>query len=574
MSDGLKAKHRAAIIAALAANDRVERAVLFGSRAMGANTITSDVDIALFGQRLTLTDQASLAAACEELPMAQSVDLVLHSAIDNPALVEHIHSYGVEWYRRGGGGSPSEVGRRTEQFSKVKALSTPIQVKLGEIGARRNWPVVRLEKLASDKPGSIAIGPFGSRMKSDVYTPFGVPVIRGTNISASRAWKNSWVYVSNDFADRLPNCNAHEGDLVFPHRGSIGEVAVVPGDKPRYMISTSLMKFRPDLEKVSSLFLFYYFRSDFGRNEIMRYSSQVGTPGIGQPLTSLRQFQVVLPPREEQEHIAEILSVLDDKIELNRKTNETLEAMARALFKDWFVDFGPVRAKAEGREAYLPEEIWGLFPDSFEDSELGEIPRGWGVKPLSEIATFLNGLALQKYPATSPEDSLPVIKIAELRNGISAKTDKASRNIPKKYIVTDGDFLFSWSGSLMAEFWTEGEGALNQHLFKVTSDQYPPWFFAGWVRFHLDGFQRIAASKATTMGHIQRSHLQAALASCPPDAAVAGLGAVIEPLVRRGVSASMESRSLAKVRDLLLPRLMSGEIRIHGIDSFARRIIS
>ena len=104
MSDGLKTQHRAAIIAALAANERVERAVLFGARAMGTNTITSDVDIALFGDRLTLTDQAHLAATCDDLPMAQSVDLVLHNTIDNPALVDHIRTHGVEWYRRGGGG--------------------------------------------------------------------------------------------------------------------------------------------------------------------------------------------------------------------------------------------------------------------------------------------------------------------------------------------------------------------------------------------------------------------------------------------------------------------------------------
>ena len=122
------------------------------------------------------------------------------------------------------------------------------------------WPVVRLEELSGDEPGSIAIGPFGSRMRSNVYTPCGVPVVRGTNISDSRAWKNDWVYVSDKFADGLPNCNVREGDLVFPHRGSIGKVAIIPGDIARYMLSTSLMKFRPHREKVSPLFLFYYFR--------------------------------------------------------------------------------------------------------------------------------------------------------------------------------------------------------------------------------------------------------------------------------------------------------------------------
>ena len=204
-----------------------------------------------------------------------------------------------------------------------------------------DWPVVRLGELASEEPGSIAIGPFGSRMKSDVYTASGVPIIRGTNISSTRAWKGDWVYVSDDLADRLLNCNVHEGDLVFPHRGSIGEVAIVPGDKPRYMLSTSLMKFRPDHGKVLPLFLFYYFRSASGRIEIMQYSSQVGTPGIGQPLTSLRKFQVPVPSRIFQERIVGTLAALDDKIDLNSRMNETLEAMARTLFKDWFVDFGP-----------------------------------------------------------------------------------------------------------------------------------------------------------------------------------------------------------------------------------------
>lgn len=511
MTDGLKARHRAAIIAALAANDRVERAVLFGSRAMSANTITSDVDIALFGQHLTLTDQASLAAACEELPMAQSVDLVLHSAIDNPALVEHIRSYGVEWYRRGGG-----VAQADHEASH------------GFAQAAAGWKATSW--------GQIANLEYGKGLR-DYKNNTGKFTVYGTNGA---------VGTCDEYLCNRPG-------VIIGRKGAYRGVHY--SNKPFYVIDTAY--WLNHSKDVDTKYAYY---------ELLNQDINSLDSGSAIPSTSKESFyslSVFLPPLEEQKAIAHVLGTLDDKIELNRRMNETLEAMARALFKDWFVDFGPVRAKAEGRrEAYLPEEVWGLFPDSFEDSELGEIPRGWGVKPLSEVATFLNGLALQKYPATSPEDSLPVIKIAELRNGISAKTDKASRNIPKKYIVTDGDFLFSWSGSLMAEFWTEGEGALNQHLFKVTSDQYPPWFFAGWVQFHLDGFQRIAASKATTMGHIQRSHLQAALASCPPDDAVAGLGAVIEPLVRRGVSARVESRSLAKIRDRLLPNLMSGGIRV------------
>ena len=281
------------------------------------------------------------------------------------------------------------------------------------------------------------------------------------------------------------------------------------------------------------------------------------------------KFEITLPCVAEQRAIAHILGTLDDKIELNRRRNQTLEAMARALFKDWFVDFGPVRAKMEARDPYLPADLWQLFPDRLDDE--GK-PEGWSERPLDEIADFLNGLALQKFPATDPDDSLPVIKIAELRNGVSAKSDRASREVPAKYIIKDGDFLFSWSGSLLAKFWTEGEGALNQHLFKVTSERYPMWFVSHWVHHHLEEFQAIAASKATTMGHIQRGHLKAAMTLCPPDDVLARLGVVMAPLVEQAIHNELESRTLAQLRDTLLPKLISGDLRIADAEYFLNKI--
>ncbi|MBC6404101.1 MAG: restriction endonuclease subunit S, partial [Hyphomonadaceae bacterium] len=272
-------------------------------------------------------------------------------------------------------------------------------------------------------------------------------------------------------------------------------------------------------------------------------------------------IEIPLPAISDQTAIAHILGTLDDKIELNRRMNETLEAMARALFKDWFVDFGPTRAKAAGRAPYLAPALWDLFPATLDGEDK---PAGWATKPLDKIADFLNGLALQKFPASDPEDSLPVIKIAELRGGITAKSNRASREVPGKYVVSDGDFLFSWSGSLLAKFWTEGEGALNQHLFKVTSDRYPAWFFSQWVHHHLEEFQAIAASKATTMGHIQRRHLKEAMTACPPDDVLSLLGETVGPMVERTIKNELESRTLAQTRDLLLPKLLSGAIRLGG----------
>jgi type I restriction enzyme S subunit len=150
-----------------------------------------------------------------------------------------------------------------------------------------------------------------------------------------------------------------------------------------------------------------------------------------------------------------------------------------------------------------------LFPSRLIPSPLGDIPEGWEVKPLDKIAKFLNGLALQKYPATA-EKYLPVIKISQIRQGSAVSADRASVDIPPEYIIEDGDVIFSWSGSLMQVLWTGGRGALNQHLFKVTSDDYPKWLYYLWVGAHMPWFQGIAASKATTMGHIQRIHLEQA----------------------------------------------------------------
>ena len=279
-----------------------------------------------------------------------------------------------------------------------------------------------------------------------------------------------------------------------------------------------------------------------------------------------------LPQLLEQRAIAHILGTLDDKIELNRRMNETLEEMARAIFKSWFVDFDPVRAKAEGRDPGLPKHIADLFPDSFEDSELGEIPAGWSVEPLDQIAQFLNGLALQKYPPEGNE-YLPAIKIAELRKGVTESSGRASIAVPPQYIVENGDLLFSWSGSLEVQLWTWGRGAMNQHLFKVSSDRYPKWFYYYWIKKHLLQFRMIAADKATTMGHIKRHHLTDALTIVPPNPALEMMSETMEPLVNKMLNNDLESRTLASLRDALLPRLISGELRVPDAERMVKAAV-
>lgn len=300
---------------------------------------------------------------------------------------------------------------------------------------------------------------------------------------------------------------------------------------------------------------------------------KLGDVDDGSPIPSTTRAAVYMleldvPPKHEQQAISRILGTLDDKIELNRKENETLEAMARTLFKAWFVDFEPVRAKLEGRWQRgqslpgLPAHLYDLFPERLAESELGEIPEGWEMRSLDSIANYLNGLALQKFPPESDNDFLPVIKIAQLRAGNTNGADKASAQIKPEYVVVDGDVLFSWSGSLEVEVWNGGRGALNQHLFKVTSNEVPKWFYFFATRQHLSDFRAIAAGKATTMGHIQRKHLTDARIAVAPPESMKQFDAVIASQFDRLVSNAQQSRSLAQLRDTLLPKLISGELRI------------
>ena len=277
----------------------------------------------------------------------------------------------------------------------------------------------------------------------------------------------------------------------------------------------------------------------------------------------------------ERSGIGSVLSSMDNLISNNRRVNKALEVMARTLFKAWFVDFEPVRAKMEGRWQRgqplpgLPGHLYDLFPDRLVESEMGQIPEGWEMRSLDSIANYLNGLALQKFPPESEAEFLPVIKIAQLRAGNTNGADKASTQIKPEYVVVDGDVLFSWSGSLEVEVWNGGRGALNQHLFKVTSNEVPKWFYFFATRQHLSDFRAIAAGKATTMGHIQRKHLTDARIAVAPPENMKKFDAVIASQFDQLVSNAQQSRSLAQLRDTLLPKLISGELRV----SYAERIV-
>ena len=364
-------------------------------------------------------------------------------------------------------------------------------------------------------------------------------------------------------ADKVRSKMSKVGDTIITTKGnSTGRTSFVTDRLPPFVYSPHLSYWRSrDPEKLCSGFLRYWSQGvEFVEQLSGMKASTDMAPYLS--LTDQRRLFVTLPPLAEQKAIAAVLGALDDKIELNRRMNATLESMARALFQSWFVDFDPVRAKIDGRLApALDPATADLFPENLEETALGHTPKGWEVRNLDKAAHYLNGLALQKYP---PGDgpTLPVIKIAQLRKGDSVGADRCNNDLPPNYIVQDGDVLFSWSGSLEVEIWCGGPGALNQHLFKVTSSEFPKWFYYLWTLYHLDEFRLIAADKATTMGHIQRGHLTAAKVLIPPRPLLDAMTRTMSPLIGQIVANRTQSHTLAALRDTLLPKLLRGELSV------------
>lgn len=312
-----------------------------------------------------------------------------------------------------------------------------------------------------------------------------------------------------------------------PMRINIGSIGFCKVEMSPGLVSPDYVVFKCHESQVDPEFLSYYIKSPSWK----KWTSKSGVGSVRTRIyyKELAIQKLLLPPLPEQRAIAEVLSALDNKIELNRCMNHNLNELAKSLFRHWFIDNSHLEAREE--------------------------------KSLDEIANFLNGLALQKYPPRGDE-FLPVIKIAQLRTGNTENADKASIDLDPAYVVNDGDVLFSWSGSLDVVFWCGGIGALNQHLFKVTSTTYPKWFYYYWIKNHLQNFQSIAAGKATTMGHIQRHHLTEAKVIIPDKPELIVMNEIMEPIIEKMIVNNIESRTLAELRDTLLPKLMSGQIKV------------
>ena len=277
-------------------------------------------------------------------------------------------------------------------------------------------------------------------------------------------------------------------------------------------------------------FIYYVIANDIFKNTISRLAT--GTTIKNVSLETMRNYTFCAPDITTQRRISKILGAIDDKIENNRRINTNLELQAQALFDEWFVN------------------------DSTQPAEYNRAS-------LTDIANYLNGLAMQRFRPQSNEKAIPVLKIKELGQGMcDSSSDICSQSIDSKYIVNDGDIIFSWSGTLLVDIWCGGICGLNQHLFKVTSDKYPKWFVYYWTKYHLAKFIRIAKDKAVTMGHIKRGDLETSVVLIPNAEILSKMDNIIAPIFDAIISRRVENKTLATLRDTLLPKLMNGEIKL------------
>jgi type I restriction enzyme S subunit len=349
-------------------------------------------------------------------------------------------------------------------------------------------------------------------------------------------------YLSQDTYNNFFRAHPIPGDILFVNKGTPGRVCLVP-DPIDFCIAQDMIALRVDKSKVDNHYLLAVLRSPQIQRHI--YNISVGDVIPHFKKQFMDTILIPMPPMNLQEKIGNYYYEMSEKIETNSKINARLEEMAQAIFKDWFVDFTPFK---NGK---------------FVDSELGMIPEGWRVGALTEIANYMNGLAMQKFPPECDAASLPVLKIKELGQGFcDTNSDRCSTDIKEEYKICNGDVIFSWSGTLLVDIWCGGKCGLNQHLFKVTSNNYPKWYYYYWTKYHLANFIRIAKDKAVTMGHIKRGHLDEALVAIPTENVMAKATGIISPLLDSIISKRIESTRLASLRDTLLPKLMSGEIEV------------
>ncbi len=442
-----------------------------------------------------------------------------------------------------------------------------------------------LEDLAAPQKNAIVGGPFGSNLVSRDYVEQGVPVIRGQNMGGK--WvAGDFVFVSPEKAAQLAQNKARPGDVVFTQRGTLGQVSIVPqAPYSEYVVSQSQMKITVDPDKADPQFIYYLFRSEEQLRYVLNSAIQTGVPHTN--LGILRKTPVSIPELGTQRAIAEFLCVFDDRITLLRETNATLEAIAQALFKSWFVDFDPVRAKAEGRqpegaiqgsmsaaEGRMPKAAMdtttaALFPDSFEESELGLVPKGWEVMPIGDSVECVGGgtpdtkneayWQPEEFSWSSPKDlsglQSPVLLSTERKLSAHGLAKVSSGLLPS------GTLLMSSRAPIGYLAIAQIELAVNQgYIAMLPGGRLPVLYLLFWCRMNMEVIK--GRANGSTFMEISKKAFRPIPALVPSAEVLAAFEEVVGPLFQRLVANERQAQTLTQLRDTLLPRLISGQLRL------------
>jgi type I restriction enzyme S subunit len=416
-----------------------------------------------------------------------------------------------------------------------------------------NWKTYKL--------GEVAEVQNGFAFKSKDMGETGIPVIKIKNIVSPNVILEGAGFYTGEIDVKLAKYILRRDDFLISMTGStVNVMSSAVGKMGKYRLDDiALLN-----QRVGKIYItdkakanFDYVCHFLNRYDI-NYSLALNATGSANQANispaQIKDLDLLLPPLQEQKEIASILSALDDKIELNLQMNKTLEDMALALYKHWFVDFGPFQN------------------GEFVNSELGMIPKGWEVKSVYDVADYVNGAAFK--PSDFEEEGLYVIKIAELRSGITSNTNRSQKKIKETLVIDDGSVLFSWSATLDIFLWDKGRALLNQHIFNVIPNRILPkeilYFLLKNVVAH---FQAIAADRATTMGHIKLSHLKETLLAIPNNENIQGIDANFKNMFEQILSNLLENQTLTILRDTLLPQLISGEVQVKDIKQTIAQVL-
>ncbi len=412
-------------------------------------------------------------------------------------------------------------------------------------------------------------GPFGSNLPASSYLSEGIPVIRGSNLSKGevRFRDDEFAFVSSTLADKLARSTCVPKDIVFTKKGTLGQVGIVPNVPfSRYLLSSNQMRLRVDPTLANPEFIYYALSTKEAIERLIRGSEHTGVPKIN--LAYIRQFEIPLPPLPVQNAIAKTVTAFDVRIDLLRQTNATLEAIAQALFKSWFVAFDPVRAKAEGREPEgMDATTAALFPSEFEDSEFGPIPKGWSVEGLGKISKNVREQAKPE----SLDPSTPYIGLDHMpKKSIALTTQGTAEGLASgKFWYRASDILF---GKLRPYFHKVGvaigAGVCSTDIL-VVRPVSPEWLGYTAMQFSSDAIISYATqlSNGAKMPRTNWADLAKFRVALPPENAAEAFDNIVRPLISKIHANIVTADTLGRVRDSLLPRLISGRLRLLGAES-------